>query len=768
MNDQTQKLIIECEKRLDQSLPTDDRFDITQANAFVREILTSYMYKKHPKVLKDSLLLDTVALLSLVACSRRVKVENIKGGTSVYPNIYVIKIMPSASGKDLPLALAQDELLDGVKLALRNDYQKFIDDFSTHPFYYLDHIEQEDWEDMSAKEQKEVVTTYMPNDFIFSFDEGTLEGFISQCQSVKLFKKGTAFVLMQEFGSYISGAENDTKKSFLVGLMKAFDVAEFGGKVIKGSKRVPTVRNIPAILIGNTSGRWIKGSKDNETLMKFVGGGLGRRSFIYYPQEFEIKQEGDTLLEVLESRKENYEEVSDIVFDLRNKIQDYYENTPLNKEYKFTQGAKELVEIYTLYGELKFDSLVNDQESVASEYRGRAWKMIRLAGLFAWLNNPKSGSVGVQDVREAIYFTEYLSEKTAQFIYEQEAQPFEKLFEFFKRNPGKFLKSDLRKENFIPYHTYNWDREFEQVLQEARIKASQEGYEIVQTTGNHNAQYTQMVKVEYTDPRNIPIMVAPAHNMTYKQIRTNTKYRLHHTSWDKLHEVVKKYAYMPQLNNGHRAKKDAIPGGVLMGLDIDENWSLEDARSFLKGNKVKSLIVTTASHQKTTSKDGKEIEPQDKFRVLILLSTPFTGDADAWSRIMVNVMDSFKGVADAGCKDISRFFFPSPEDAKYYYIGGDPLDWREWDFEKEQTKTAQPTANSQKSALESAIAYANEKYGAVSKGGRDSFLNEIWHFNYVEKGISQQETYEICKELNKRFCNPAFSDKQMEKWDRSK
>ncbi len=758
---ENQKLIIECKERLGQSLPSGDELEVEKVNRFVKRVLETYMYKRHPRVLKDSLLLDTAVMLSLVACSRRVKVESIKGGPGVYPNLYVIKIMPSASGKDLPLALAQDELLDAVKLDLESDYREFLEDFEEHPYNYLDFLSEDEWERMSAKEKRDLLALNTPSDFVFSFDQGTLEGFINQCQSVKLFGKGAAYVTMQEFGSYITGMENDTKKGFLTGLMKAFDVQEFGAKVIKGSRHRPTVRNIPVVFMGNTSGKWLKGGDQEEVLMRFVGGGLGRRSFIFYPRRFETQPEGETLLEVLEKRRENTKEVSEMVFDLRNEITNYYTSTPLNKEYRFDEGAKELVEIYTLYGELKFDQLVNEQESIASEHRGRAWKMTRLAGLFAWLNNPKGETISVQDVKEAIYFTEYFSNKTTQFIYEQEAQPHIKLLEFLKRNPGKILKTDLRKENFIPYRTYNWNKEFDELVKDAQVQALQEGYEIIQTTGPHNAQYTQLVKRTLTDPDRIPIMIAPAQNMTYEQIRVNTEYRLHITSWNKLHEVVKKYAYMPQLNNGHRSKKDALPGGVLLGLDVDANWSLASAKKFLKDNNIKSLIVTTASHQKSVSKDGKPIEPRDKFRILILLATPFTKDANAWKRIVTNVMKKFDGIPDEGCSDISRFFYPSPPDAKHYYIDGDPLDWIDWDFEEPKLPVVKMAS------LENVLQYVKQNYGIIRKGERDVVLNNIY-FYLKESGVDIAEIGRIIREVNKKYLEEPFTESYLTKWEKDR
>jgi hypothetical protein len=338
--------------------------------------------------------------------------------------------------------------------------------------------------------------------------------------------------------------------------------------------------------------------------------------------------------------------------------------------------------------------------------------------------------------------------------------PEEKLLRFLVNNPGQHLKTEIRKRDFIPYHRPV--REYKELFANTQELGREQGYQIfVEDEGNRFSIEARIL--EDTDPNRIPIMIAPTEGKDFREIASNTSYDYHVTKWKDLHKVVKQYAYMPQLNNGKRAKKNAIAGGVLLGLDVDDHWTLKEARKWLKEKQLQSLIITTPSHQKSVSKDGKKIEPKDKFRILILLNHPFNATAQEWSQVVENFSEEIGSVTDTSCKDISRFFFPSPDDATYYYIDGKPLDWTEYNYSHEVKDTPKLKLTD---PLEKAIAYANEKYGVVSKGGRDTFLNEIWHWNRKHEGLGRQQTYDICRALNQRFCNPPFDEEYMKKWDR--
>jgi len=737
----TQTLIAQCRKEIGNCLPSGDSLEMGKLNGFVRQILEGYMIKKHPKTLQDSLLLDTVVLLSLVACSKRVKIQSLKGGSSVYPNIYAIKVMPSSSGKDLPLALAQEELLDGVLTDLKSDYRKFLEEFKAMPYNFLDNITKEDWENMSRKDKDEVLKVGLPNDFLFSFDSGTIEGLVSQCNSIKLFQRGVAFCMMSEFGSYISKADSEVPMAFMSGLLKAFDVREFGGKVIRSSKQILTIKDTPVVFMGNTSPKWISGENGKEVVMRFVGGGLGRRSFIYYPTNSVVDEKEETIQDILAKRKINYSEVRNLQDSIKNEILRKYNTTAPNKTFSYTEEAEDLIEVYSLYGELMYDSLINKQESVASEYRGRSWKMVRLAGEFAWINN--HNVIEKQDVEEAIYFTEYYSQKTSQFIYDQENEklPEEKLLDLLVQNPGEHLKTEIRKLGFTKYRTSR--NEFRELLEDTKQLGIERGYDIVVHDTTNKVSVEALPLTKSTEDQ-IHLMVAPAQEDLDKMKKV-VNYSKIDIKWEDLPQITKNYQYMPQLTTGYRKKEKAIGGGTLLALDIDNSWTLEKAKEYFEKTKTKCFIITTKSHQSSIDKSGKKTEKRDRFRVIILLKYAFEGSPEDWSRIYSNYANSLGAVVDDSTKDMVRSFFPSPQGAKHFFIDGEPLNWKEYDYTPPQPRTATYKVRDIGYWEQKAIEKLNREY---TVGNRDNALRDT-DFMLQTNGLTPEEAFEIIE----RFYN---------------
>jgi hypothetical protein len=757
--------IKECEGKLQKYLPINpERLQVEQLPEFIQTFTNDYLVKLMPTIIDEALLLDAITILSVIACHRRVKIALREGATEIYPNIYALKIMPSSSGKDRPLAEITERILQQSMFIhkMKSEYREFIDKFNSDTERILGEYLGITLEYFSSKELKAIKAENYPHAFSFVVDNATTEGVVKYAQGLQMWGQGVVFIKMAEFGIFIKGASSNISRiDFLSTIQKMWDVQEFGAKVIKSSYTAPSVRDIPCVFSGSTATQWIKSDEDKEMIMNFIGGGMGRRTFVLYPEQcFAQRLEGG----VEEQRKQQDEWITEAYGkegEIVRHLLDRYENTKPHKTFIADEKALELYNYYSTLNSKRFEKYVDNQESMASEYNGRPWKMFRIAGLFAWLRDPIEGVITKEDMGRAIYFTEHICTKTSNFIYEQENKllPGEEIMKWLMANPGKHTQTEIRKLNIIPWH--NFYRQVNDEVIVAREYGTSRGYALEVINKNNKITY-EAIKIEKTDEDKIKLMVAPKKD-DFKVMAFNTKYEKLTTQWDQLHEICKNYCYMPQLNNGVRGKKNFIPGGVLMGLDIDENWTLTKAREYLESNNIKSFIITTSSHQKAKSKDGKKIKPRDKFRVLILLSSPFTGTAREWGYIMENFMHEMGDVADASCKDVSRFFYPSPQGAKHYYIEGEPLDWREY----MSKPVKRPVKTSKRDNLQRAIEYASKKYGTVKEGERDNFLNEIWHWNFKKQGLSQHETYEICKEINSKFCSPAFSEKAMEKWNRS-
>jgi len=761
MSDKVKK----SQEKIEEFLPKGSLLEYDKLNPFLRRILLEYSSKQFYDVVEDSLVMDIVTMLSILACSKRVEIESPLGYPRTFPNFYLIRLMPSSYGKDSPFDIMMEDLFSEIREELETEYLVFVNSVREKPYLLLPKLKESLFNICQSSDPEKLKETYEslkrddylrkipePHSFLFEMSNATLQGFASYLEWLELFGKGCAFLKMSEFGSYITG-DDENKKDFLTGLNNAWENKPVETKKLKGERYslVNRVR-VPTIVMGNSSSFWIKEEKERAKLYTFLNMGYGRRFFVFQPKDVVSKQKSEMTLEEEIEIMENSIRLDGVKEVLKEELLTLWGVN--NRLLLWDRDAMRLFYYYKVFNGTKADEYVvkgEDEHPIASELKGRAEVCIKIAGIFAVASG--SNRITREHVGQAIYFVERYKNQTLSFLEEQfQVETItQKLFNFIRQEPRN--RQQIKERNIIPQGSFYYA--FDKEIQELRDYCNSNGYILKESVGKYNSRTFSIVFPEETNENEIPLMVADEKSLD--EMTKNTTYRKIFTTWEDLPKVLRKYAYMPQLNNGHRSKKDAIEGGVLLALDIDDNWTLDEAKRFLEENRIKSLMITTKSHQKSVSKDGKRIEPRDKFRIIILLASPFTGDSNTWSRVVSNVINKFGGIADAGCKDISRFFYPSPADAIYYYIDGEPLRWQDFDFESRSI-----------SALDRAINYAQAKYGVVNEGNRDTFLNEIWYYNFKEQGVSQAETYEICKELNRRFCNPPFSDREMKKWDRNK
>ena len=117
----------------------------------------------------------------------------------------------------------------------------------------------------------------------------------------------------------------------------------------------------------------------------------------------------------------------------------------------------------------------------------------------------------------------------------------------------------------------------------------------------------------------------------------------------------------------------------LIGLDIDNGLTLNDALNHPFVKQYGQLIYTSASHQKPKG----DTPPCDRFRIVFSASQPIK-DIDSYEQLVKAVMGHFHE-ADEACKDASRYWAGNSQ-AEIFILDGDPLPASLIDEAKEQAK----------------------------------------------------------------------------------
>ncbi|NQZ61228.1 hypothetical protein [Crocosphaera sp.] len=117
----------------------------------------------------------------------------------------------------------------------------------------------------------------------------------------------------------------------------------------------------------------------------------------------------------------------------------------------------------------------------------------------------------------------------------------------------------------------------------------------------------------------------------------------------------------------------------LIGLDIDNGLTLDDALNHPFVQQYGQLIYTSASHQKSK----EDTQACDRFRIVFSASQPIN-DLDTYEQLVRAVMGHFPS-ADDSCKDASRYWAGNSQ-AEIFILDGDPLPASLIDQAKEQAK----------------------------------------------------------------------------------
>ncbi len=117
----------------------------------------------------------------------------------------------------------------------------------------------------------------------------------------------------------------------------------------------------------------------------------------------------------------------------------------------------------------------------------------------------------------------------------------------------------------------------------------------------------------------------------------------------------------------------------LIGLDIDNGLTLDDALNHPFVKKYGQLIYTSASHQKPKG----DTPPCDRFRIVFNASQPIK-DIDTYEQLVKAVMGHFPS-ADEACKDASRYWAGNSQ-AEIFILDGQTLPDSLIDEAKKQAK----------------------------------------------------------------------------------
>ena len=107
--------------------------------------------------------------------------------------------------------------------------------------------------------------------------------------------------------------------------------------------------------------------------------------------------------------------------------------------------------------------------------------------------------------------------------------------------------------------------------------------------------------------------------------------------------------------HGYRRVKDNLDSIDLVSIDIDEGLTIEEAEEIIRKNGFFGIVATTRNHRKEKITSGGTVKPPcDRMRAILAAERRMS--STEYSATLQKAFELFP-MADASCKDPSRFYF---------------------------------------------------------------------------------------------------------------
>lgn len=556
-------------------------------------------------------------------------------------NAYALNLAPSGFGKGRATNIIEDEVINQFRVRFLDETFPLLAEVNL-PKLSLKRATRKgtDPDEELVRVAKEFDNT---GPMLFSFSEATAPAVKQMRHHLLMADAGALSLEVDEIGTNLSST-----LEVLGPYLELFDKGKVKTKLIKSSadsKRLEEIRgSTPTnLMMFGTPSKLFDGAATEQLLYSLLDTGYARRCFFGYIKGSR-REQNLTAKEVFDRN------VNQGNYAFLEQLADHLENMAdiinVNRKLTIAESTSLLLIEYKLQCEKEADKLPEHEEMKKAELSHRYFKVLKLAGAYAFIDDSPEVTVG--HIHNAIKLAEE-SGAAFQSMLNRD-RPYVKLAKYLAAVKREVTQAELVED--LPFYKGGINQRNEMLS-----LATAYGYKnniVIKKSFSDGIEFLRGETLDATDLNRM--VVAYSTDIT-------EGYRNEFAPFDQLHKLCQMQGMhwvAHHLTGGYRNEENCIPGFNLAVVDVDGGVNISTAKLLLKNYKF--LIYTTKRHT----------DDEHRFRLIFPLNYTLNLDAKDYKEFMSSIYEWLPFDVDKQTNQRARKWMSHT--GHFEYNDGDVLD----------------------------------------------------------------------------------------------
>ena len=577
---------------------------------------------------------------SMAAAQMRCLIDSPDKG-EIPVNMYALNLAPSGYGKTQSANFMEGKVLNQFRSRFLEETFPILADNN------LPKLANKRAQRKSTDPDEELIRVQKEFDssgaMLFSFDSGTSPAVKQMRHKLLMANAGSMNLIVDEIASNMS-ANKDVFDAFI----ELYDKGFIKSKLIKEStdnkRSEEIIGKTPAnLLMFGVPSRLLDGARNEEELMAMLDSGYARRCFFGYVKAT-AKKQLRTAEQMFDDRTDTSNRAT--VEELSDRLENLADIINANKKLVITKATCILLNEYQLVCEARANQLPDHQEIQKSELSNRSFKVLKLAGTYAFIDD--SPEITDEHIYNAIKLAEDSGAAFIQLLSRD--KPWVKLAKYIAAVGQDVTQADLAED--LPF--YKGGSSYKAELMTLATAYGYKNNIIIKKAFADGIEFLRGETLKETDLAKM--VIAYSTDIT-------TDYSNEQPAFDQLYKLTQAQGMhwtAHHLNGGYRNEENCIPGFNLAVIDVDGGVNMSTAKLLLKNYKF--LMYTTKRHT----------ADEHRFRIILPLNYELKLDAKDYKEFMAHIYEWLPFPVDLATNQRARKWLS--HDGHYEYNDGDLLD----------------------------------------------------------------------------------------------